>query len=276
MLASGVTVHLVENGGKPSQAAKMAARRKSAYAALAADLLSSPPLSSSSPLPFLGVDCEMADYEKVKGLSDHVRLCFVQTSSRRVVVIEALTSRRGEREGGLSDELRGILVDGEVEKVFCAKRQDVAALNAEMEAGGGGESGAGKVNNVRDVQTLARNFGRKGGEGKGGGGGVGKEPGLAKVLSFASRGLVFTKRSIKKEQWWRLRSPEEMIAAAGYVQYAAADAWGTWLSYELMRKENEEGGTGWRGEEEGEEARYEELVSSLRGATAVSDVLKRE
>lgn len=41
----------------------------------------------------------------------------------------------------------------------------------------------------------------------------------------------WTKQNFKKNKWWRLRSGTAMMHAPGFVQYAAADAWGTGRAY---------------------------------------------
>lgn len=169
---------------------------------------------------YLGVDCEGTDAERWTNYGGSGAQ-LVQVSSKRVVIVEALSCRREEVGGGLSDELRMIIQDATIAKVFCDQKGDIQALNAEMSPNYPNNSGApGSVANTVDVQSLMK---------------IGKQKlGLAQVVSASSDGLVFSKRSIKKERWWRLRTVSQMVNASGFVQYSAADAWGTWLCYELI------------------------------------------
>mmetsp|Transcript_28413 Transcript_28413/g.94340 ORF Transcript_28413/g.94340 Transcript_28413/m.94340 type:complete len:95 (+) Transcript_28413:425-709(+) len=60
-------------------------------------------------------------------------------------------------------------------------------------------------------------------------------PGLAAILSRADpQGARWTKQSIKKRRWYTLQSSEQMLAEPGFVQYAAADAWGTVTAHAML------------------------------------------
>jgi len=60
-----------------------------------------------------------------------------------------------------------------------------------------------------------------------------KKSGLAAVLSFATR-VEIKKQSFKKRGWWRLKNVEAMLSTDGFVAYAAADAWATWLAMRFL------------------------------------------
>jgi hypothetical protein len=261
MLECNVSVHLVENGARQTTAGaherprplsqhaqeKLRARQR-AYAALAADLASAGP-----DCRFLGVDCEGTDSERWRNYNGSGAQ-LVQVSSQNVCIVEALSTKREDPGGGLSDELRALMCDQTIAKVFCDMKGDVSALNAEMDGSYPRNGGAvGRVTNTLDVQSVVRQSSKV-------------KLGLAQVLSCVSDGLVFEKKSIKKEKWWRLRTVRDMVTAEGFVQYSAADAWGTWLCYELIRRgKQDEGGSGGGGDGErpSEVERYRTLCESL-------------
>lgn len=208
MDACGARTYLVENGrASPPSAPPLprpvcdiqkAARREQAYRALLDDLR-----SDGSP-SFLGVDCEGTSPDLFENYGGAGAI-LVQVSSRNVVVVEALTDRREQLGGGLSDELRAIVADPEIALIFCDAKGDVKALNAEMAAGAGNGGTAGAVTNIIDVQNFQKT------------GGVKTKAGLAAVLSSAV-GVGIGKQSIKKNKWWRLRTPQAMVSAKGFVK----------------------------------------------------------
>ena len=110
----------------------------------------------------VGVDCEGTDPE-VGGPGP----LMVQVASSRVVVVE---TPGGARAGsGYSDELRAILADPLLTKVFCVAKDDVRALRGTvppMEI-------IPEVVDVRDLTSLPDT----------------PTPGLAAVLSYADLGV---------------------------------------------------------------------------------------
>eukprot|EP00520_Triparma_pacifica_P020345 CAMPEP_0118653700 /NCGR_PEP_ID=MMETSP0785-20121206/11970_1 /TAXON_ID=91992 /ORGANISM="Bolidomonas pacifica, Strain CCMP 1866" /LENGTH=130 /DNA_ID=CAMNT_0006546259 /DNA_START=567 /DNA_END=956 /DNA_ORIENTATION=+ len=129
----------------------------------------------------------------------------LQISTLTHCVVEAIT----HPSLGLSDDAASIIVDGKLEKIFCDAKGDVKAIKEEIFKRGKDERLEGCI---VDVQKIA---------------GVGpKRLGLGSVIS-ASLGVNVTKQSFKKNCWWRLKTAEDMIKAEGFVNYAAADAWGT-------------------------------------------------
>ena len=215
-----------ENGRKTSPAMREKVKRlDEAYDALAADLLASGTRLGGEKM--VGVDCEGTDASRFEALPNRAGCQMIQVSGPTVVVVECVTDKRGAGRGkaaGLSDRLRGLLIDPGVTKAFCDAKGDVKGLNAEMD--GNEVRGAhGTVVNVADVQTMAREKGADA-----------KKAGLAQVVSFAV-GFTVTKLSIKKKGWWRLRNVEAMVREEGFLEYAAADAWGTWLAHVYLARE---------------------------------------
>ena len=121
-------------------------------------------------------------------------------ASRSIVVIETPVYNQ------LSPSLTALLADQSIAKIFCGAKEDIRSLQSRV------------VNHV-DLQSII----------------VTKEKGklgLAQVISAADpRKRKWTKQSFKKNKWWQLRSSTAMMRAPGFVQYAAADAWGTGRAY---------------------------------------------
>ncbi|GMH55634.1 hypothetical protein TrST_g11591 [Triparma strigata] len=236
MTSLNVRMHVVENyiynASDPVSIQKME-RSNAAYADLMNDLLLQERPGGS--VSFVGVDCEGTDSQKFDHLPNKAGCMMVQIASPNVVVVECITSKRGSGGGkgaGLSHLLRCLLQDPRLTKSFCDQSGDVRALNAEMDLAEvidlspPPEYGAGgKVANISDVQTLSSMKGFKQ-----------KRAGLAQVISFATC-LPFKKQNFKKNAWWRLKTVEEMVNARGFLQYAAADAWGTFLAEFYLRNE---------------------------------------
>ena len=221
MNSAGVVVYVVENARRRAESGSHGGgedekmrRLDEAYGALMGDIDG-----------IVGVDCEGTDSARFQHLRIKHGCQMVQVSSPRVVVVECITDKRGAGRGkgaGLSDPLRRILGDATIAKAFCDASGDVRGLRAEMDALDVlGEEYYG-VNNVVDVQTLARERGHDV-----------KKAGLAQVVTFAV-GFDVKKLSIKKKGWWRLKNVEAMVREEGFLEYAAADAWGTWLSHEYL------------------------------------------
>mmetsp|Transcript_111326 Transcript_111326/g.295865 ORF Transcript_111326/g.295865 Transcript_111326/m.295865 type:complete len:223 (-) Transcript_111326:40-708(-) len=153
----------------------------------------------------VGVDCEGT--EGVKGSRGPL---MVQVGSEAVVVVETPTE-----DGKYSQSLRDLLADKLVTKVFCQGRDDIASLGRSCPP----VMVAGPCADLKDVTDLPKN----------------PVPGLAAILSRADpEGASWTKQSFKKKGWWRLQSSEEMLAAPGFVEYAAADAWGTVTAHAML------------------------------------------
>jgi len=232
MSTLSVKIQIVENFHPqiPNSVADQKARRNlKAYTLLTRDLLRQEQSGGGS---FLGVDCEGTDSQKFSHLPNKAGCMMIQVSSPNVVVVECITSKRGDGRGkgvGLSLPLRDILCDPKITKVFCDQSGDVKALNAEMDLNEvlscvGSPLAPpnyvekSKVENIADVQVMAKNKGSNV-----------KKAGLAQVVSYGC-GVEVRKQNFKKNAWWRLKSVEEMINARGFTTYAAADAWGTWLA----------------------------------------------
>jgi hypothetical protein len=60
--------------------------------------------------------------------------------------------------------------------------------------------------------------------------------GLINIISHAT-GQIYEKNSIKKQNWWGLNSSTSMKLHKKFVNYAAADAWGTFLAFTFLEKE---------------------------------------
>jgi hypothetical protein len=162
--------------------------RKSSQAAAAYGHLL---LSLSGKPAAVGVDCEGTNAPQAM---------MIQTSSPSVVVVEVPAS------GGArySEQLRSLMRDDGVTKVFCG-------------AGGDTDCMPFAIKCTADIQRMAR---QKGDDCN--------QLGLGAVLSRADpQGREWSKQSFKQRGWWRLGSGQRMVAEQGFVQYAAADAWGT-------------------------------------------------
>ena len=129
----------------------------------------------------------------------------VQVSSAKVVVVEY-------PRGRCSEELRKLLADEDVAKVFCGLEGDVGHFGPGVTLKG----------NLIDLQSLTK-------DNK-------KNRSLTDILDFgAPNGETWTKRSIKKYRWWRFTNADHMINCPHlFPRYAAADAWGTLFAYEQL------------------------------------------
>ena len=227
MEACGAKVYLVENGRSPQFVSGQRMdeqvkheRRELAYQALLDDV-------ASSTYKVVGVDCEGTDDNRWTDVPNGGGCMMVQLATKNVVVVEALTSTRSGRnpdkrtQAGLSDQLRGILQDPDITKAFCDSAGDCKSLNCEMDDAADTGRGRGIVNSTVDVQPMARVLV---------GGGAKKKMGLSAIAGLVA-GVALTKQSFKKNRWWKLSSAKAMVNAQGFVNYAAADAWGTWLCY---------------------------------------------
>ena len=248
---SGARLYVVENGGDPgSPSCPKQVARSAAYGALLADVFSCRN-STSRDAWFVGVDCEGTAGDIWAQAPGKAGACLAQVSSRRVVVVEVLTTARSRRGGGASKELRGLLEHPDVVKVFCDARGDINALVAEMAKEG--VEPAPVVAPVRDLQKMV----------------PGKSvSSLTQIISSACQ-LPVEKQSIKKNKWWALNTAHKMAMAPGFINYAAADAWGTWLAYEYITA-REYGEISVEEVEKGERdaealrALYSKLVETLR------------
>ena len=231
MKTVGVRIHTVENvhatSTSPAHVLEKARRRAAAYAALRADL--------DPTNPMVGVDCEGTGKATWTHVLNEGGCMMVQISTRRVCVVECITAMRCATAtatinnfwlgDGLSDELRAILEDPGIMCVFCDAQGDLDAIAAETDPSETRQTLSVvpcQPASVLDVQAQlshATNDPKKGG--------------LAKVISFAT-GVNLKKQSFSTKQWWQLSSIEAMMSANGFVHYAAADAWGTWLAAEYM------------------------------------------
>eukprot|EP00658_Telonema_sp_P-2_P068126 TRINITY_DN57055_c0_g1_i3.p1 TRINITY_DN57055_c0_g1~~TRINITY_DN57055_c0_g1_i3.p1 ORF type:complete len:287 (-),score=55.76 TRINITY_DN57055_c0_g1_i3:120-980(-) len=145
----------------------------------------------------VGVDCEG------QGVADGWAL-MIQISSRSMVVVETAY------QWAFSPQAQRLLGDSSIVKAFCGAGGDISALEF-------------PVVNVVDIQESAakvlacpKN----------------QMPGLSQVLSWADpEKRAWSKQKFGARGWWRLRTPEAMLKADGFVQYAAADAWGTMQAY---------------------------------------------
>lgn len=242
MREAGVRVYVVENGGDARAASghsssggsssavlcPKAAARAVAYRALLDDVWSSRNLTSRDAW-FVGVDCEGTSGDLWTSAPGKAGAMMAQVASRHVVVVEILTTRR-DRGGGVSKELIEILEHEDIVKVFCDAKGDVSALIAEMAKEG--QASCPRVAPSVDLQDMVR----------------GKlASSLSQIISL-STSLPIEKQSIKKNKWWVLNTAKKMAETPGFINYAAADAWGTWLAYEQITAklygeiESEEGG----------------------------------
>jgi len=163
-------------------------------------------LSSPDQVRAVGVDCEGQGQAQGYAL-------MVQVSSDTTCIVEIAYQWR------FSVELTKLLADASIAKVFCGAGGDVDALPT-------------RVDNVIDVQSQvsARLQGNNG-----------ETPGLSKVLSFADPlKREWKKQKFGKNGWFRLKTGEMMLKAHGFVQYAAADAWGTLRAYLWLSQCNEQ------------------------------------
>ncbi|CAE7711489.1 PPEF2 [Symbiodinium sp. CCMP2592] len=151
----------------------------------------------------IGVDCEGHHGELGKKGP-----LMVQVASNSVVVVEVRS-----QSGLYSPDLRKLLADASIQKVFCQGNADIQALkkcSPAMEV-------SGPVADLKDMTDLH------------------PTPGLAAFLSHGDpEEATWSKQSFKKKGWWRLQSGEDMLAEPGFVSYAAADAWGTLLAYGML------------------------------------------
>ncbi|CAE7517120.1 PPEF2 [Symbiodinium sp. CCMP2456] len=151
----------------------------------------------------IGVDCEGHHGELGKKGP-----LMVQVASSSVVVVEVRT-----QSGLYSPDLRKLLADASIQKVFCQGKGDIQALK-------NCSPGMEVLGPVADLKDMAH---------------LHPTPGLA---AFLSRGdpdeATWKKQSFKKKGWWRLESGQDMLAEPGFVSYAAADAWGTLLAHGML------------------------------------------
>mmetsp|Transcript_2839 Transcript_2839/g.5608 ORF Transcript_2839/g.5608 Transcript_2839/m.5608 type:complete len:215 (-) Transcript_2839:84-728(-) len=152
----------------------------------------------------IGVDCEGTDGDKGR----HGPL-MIQAASSSIVVVESPA-----RNGRYSEALRELLADPSITKVFCQADGDLRSLaktSPPLEVVSHAD--------IKEITDLPPN----------------PVPGLAAILSRADPdGMQWTKQSIKKRKWWMLASSDQMLAEPGFVQYAAADAWGTLFAHSVM------------------------------------------
>ena len=149
----------------------------------------------------VGVDCEGTNFG---------RAMMVQIATHSMVIVETPIPGRP-----LSLPLQRLLMDAKTKKVFFGANADLAALQC-------------TVNNVADLQTMCPTAN-------------GNVIGLSAALTHldpASR--QWSKQSFSANGWHRLRSGAAMRAATGFVQYAAADAWGTLLGYSWLTGDSQQ------------------------------------
>jgi len=152
----------------------------------------------------IGVDCE-----GIEGLKGQYGPLMIQVASSRVAVVET-----PGQKGRYSEPLRDLLADPGVTKVFCQADGDLLALAKTQPC-----LDVLRTADIKDTTDLPPD----------------PIPGLAAILSQADPdGKQWTKQSFKKRKWWRLASSSQMLAEPGFVQYAAADAWGTLLAHSMM------------------------------------------
>ncbi|CAE7365069.1 PPEF2 [Symbiodinium natans] len=153
----------------------------------------------------IGVDCE--------GTHGHTGAngpLMVQVASKTVAVVEV-----PQKPGQYSLELRELLADAGIQKVFCQGKGDIAAFG---KCSPPLDVGVCFVD-LKDMTDLPKN----------------PSPGLAAVLSRADpQGVRWSKQSFNKRRWWTLQSSKAMLAEPGFVSYAAADAWGTLLAHDML------------------------------------------
>jgi len=108
-------------------------------------------------------------------------------------------------------KLEELLANKEITKVFCGAEGDLPHLGV-------------PVTPVVDIESLASEaWGVKH-----------QKRGLAQILSQAS-GTEWIKRSIKAQNWWRLKNEEQMIRCpTDFACYAAADAWATHQAHSYL------------------------------------------
>jgi hypothetical protein len=136
----------------------------------------------------------------------------VQIASHSVVVVEV--PEGAPYHGRLSQQARALLQDTKVLKVLHAGGNDTDVLPVNVEP-------------TVDVQEWVTHFG-----------GMAKMP-LHDVLTACDpQARVWSKQSFKKNRWYLLKSGQAMLAANGFKQYAAADAWGTLQAFYFMVQAN--------------------------------------
>ena len=122
----------------------------------------------------------------------------VQIASQSVVVVEVPQGK--PYHGRLSQQARDLLEDTKVLKVLHAGGNDTDVLPVDVEP-------------TVDVQEWVTHFG-----------GMPKMP-LHDVLTACDpQARVWSKQSFQKNRWYKLKSGQAMLAAHGFIQYAAADA----------------------------------------------------
>ena len=122
-------------------------------------------------------------------------------ASPSVVVIETPKHRK------LSGSLTALLADASIAKIFCGAKGDIRSLKS-------------RVVNYIDLQEIIS------------GSNASRQLGLSQIISLTDpRKQKWTKQSFGKNRWWKLRSGPAMLREPGFVQYAAADAWGTGRAY---------------------------------------------
>lgn len=111
----------------------------------------------------------------------------------------------------LSPSLANLLADKSIAKIFFGAKEDIKSIHSEV------------VNYV-DLQKIVVSTTKR-------------RLGLSEAISLVDpRKKQWTKQNFSKKQWWRLRSGTAMMSEPGFVQYAAADAWGTGRAFSWFLK----------------------------------------
>eukprot|EP01038_Epipyxis_sp_PR26KG_P010871 gene10871-14589_t len=167
----------------------------------------------------VGIDCEGLNDVDVEENNGYPLMIQISTSEIVIIEFPGENSTDEYDQACLSSNLTKLLLDKNILKVFFDPTGfDVKLLNIDVQP------------RVDIADLIKQKYDKLDSKGKDL---VGM--GLIDTLSTVAK-KVYKKQSIRSNGWWGLRSPKAIRTSKAFINYAAADAWGTLLAYNLLNE----------------------------------------